>query len=221
MAEATKLPTTPGERHVHKIRNAMLAFAAVATLGSATLVTTTTSADARGGFHGGGGGFHGGGGRGGMRASAAARASSVAAPSSVAACTSAIRVTHRSSRAPHHGHRPHFPSATGAAGIRWRCKSTCAGRARCLRGAPAGRATTYAVAPVARRSAALHLPDQGIHAGQSGGVQGRVHQGSRVGAGRQHAGPAPAAAAEQAPVRSSKPTLHGIENPGLRRGSLS
>ncbi len=43
-------------------------------------------------------------------------------------------------------------------------------------------------------SAALHLPDQGIHAGQSGGVQGPVHQGSRVRSGRQHAGPAPGAA---------------------------
>jgi hypothetical protein len=47
-----------------KIRNTMLALAAVATLGAASLVTTTTSADARG-FGGGfsrGGGMHMGGG---------------------------------------------------------------------------------------------------------------------------------------------------------------
>lgn len=47
-----------------KIRTSMFAVAAVAALGAASLVTTTTSADARGfgggGFHG--GGFHGGGG---------------------------------------------------------------------------------------------------------------------------------------------------------------
>jgi len=46
-----------------KIRTSMFAMAAVAALGAASLVTTTTSADARGfgggGFHG--GGFHGGG----------------------------------------------------------------------------------------------------------------------------------------------------------------
>jgi hypothetical protein len=44
-----------------KIRNTMLALAAVAALGAATLVTSTTSADAMrgGGFHG-GGGFRGG-----------------------------------------------------------------------------------------------------------------------------------------------------------------
>jgi hypothetical protein len=50
-----------------KIRNAMLALAAVATLGVGTLVATTDSADARG-FGGGGGGFQRGGGfSGGMR----------------------------------------------------------------------------------------------------------------------------------------------------------
>jgi hypothetical protein len=45
-----------------KIRNTTLALAAVATLGAASLVTSTTSADAMrgGGFHG-GGGFRGGG----------------------------------------------------------------------------------------------------------------------------------------------------------------
>jgi hypothetical protein len=47
-----------------KIRTSMFAIAAVAALGAASLVTTTTSADARGfgggGFHG-GGSFHGGG----------------------------------------------------------------------------------------------------------------------------------------------------------------
>ena len=50
-----------------KIRNAVLALAAVAALGTATLVTSTDSADARG-FGGGGGGFsRGGGNMGGMR----------------------------------------------------------------------------------------------------------------------------------------------------------
>ena len=42
-----------------KTRNAMLALAAVATLGLGALVATTDSADARAGFHG-GGGFRGG-----------------------------------------------------------------------------------------------------------------------------------------------------------------
>jgi hypothetical protein len=37
----------------NKIRNAVLALAAVAALGTATLVTSATPADARGGFHGG------------------------------------------------------------------------------------------------------------------------------------------------------------------------
>jgi len=52
-----------------RIRTSMFAIAAVAALGAASLVTTTTSADARGfgggGFHG--GGFHGGGMGGGIR----------------------------------------------------------------------------------------------------------------------------------------------------------
>jgi hypothetical protein len=45
-----------------KIRNAVLALAAIASIGAATLVTSSTSADARGfgggGFHRGGGGGH-------------------------------------------------------------------------------------------------------------------------------------------------------------------
>ena len=48
-----------------KIRNTMLALAAIASLGLATLVTSTSSADARG-FGGGGGGFSRGGGGGHM-----------------------------------------------------------------------------------------------------------------------------------------------------------
>jgi|tagenome__1003787_1003787.scaffolds.fasta_scaffold20891043_2 hypothetical protein len=43
-----------------KIRTSMFAIAAVAALGAASLITPTSSADARG-FGGGGGGFHGGG----------------------------------------------------------------------------------------------------------------------------------------------------------------
>jgi len=49
-----------------KIRNAVLALAAVAALGAATLVTSTESADAKG-FGGGGGFSRGGGNMGGMR----------------------------------------------------------------------------------------------------------------------------------------------------------
>ena len=56
-----------------KIRNAVLALAAVAALGTATLVTSTDSADARG-FGGGGGGFsRGGGNMGGMRSMGGSR----------------------------------------------------------------------------------------------------------------------------------------------------
>ena len=47
MAERPNNPTPPGESDVQKIRNAMLALAAVATLGLGALVATTNSADAR------------------------------------------------------------------------------------------------------------------------------------------------------------------------------
>lgn len=118
-----------------KIRNTILALAAIASLGAATLVTTTSSADARG-FGGGfsrgggshmGGGMHMGGGRsfGGMRHVGGPRF-----------------VRHPGIR--HVGHRPHFRPD-------WcRFRGRCGIHVRWHRPIVYGAgvvATTYAVAP--------------------------------------------------------------------------
>ena len=124
-----------------KIRNAMLALAAVATLGLGALVATTDSADARGGFH--------------VAAASAVVTSAECvisaarvsvAPTSVAACisttASASVITGRTSIA-----------RTSARSWCWRHPWRCKVHVRWPRpvfvGAPVIAATTYAVAPVA------------------------------------------------------------------------
>ena len=200
-----------------KIRNAMLALAAVATLGLGTLVSTTDSADARG--FGGGGGFHAAAAASAAVTSAACATSAAAASTSAAASISAIACISAIASAsaiiaalppalvpslvqPLPRPRPLAASAArrraGGCGDDLRGCSGCGG------------------------AAALHLPDQGIHAGQPRGVQGRVHEGSRLGADRQHASAAADAAGAAGPAASALTPRQSpeVQNPGFGRGSL-
>ena len=128
-----------------KIRNAMLALAAVATLGTATLISTTDSADARG-F---GGGFSRGGGGGGMGMARMGGGGGRVGIGRVGMgrvhlggrihLGNRIRIGH---------HRPHFrPNWCH----RWHhhCRIHVRWPRPLIYGAPVVAATTYAVAPVA------------------------------------------------------------------------
>ncbi len=124
-----------------KIRNAMLALAAVATLGLGALVATTNSADARGGFHG-SGSFRGGH-IGGMRHIGGPRLGG-------AHIGGRVHLHHRIRIGHHrpHFHRPHF-RPHWCWRHPWRCKIHVRWPRPVFVGAPVIAATTYAVAPVA------------------------------------------------------------------------
>ena len=159
-----------------------------------------------------------------VASAAACTAAAAAASTSVAACAAYRRrhpphreaATASSSIAAirHVGHRPHFrPNWCRFHG---RCRIHVRWHAPWIYGAGWSRRPTRL--PRGRRCRpALHLPDQGIHAGQSGGVQGRVHQGSRLGADRQHAGAA--SSCRNSRLRSSsKPNRTRQTEPRLRPG---
>ena len=187
-----------------KIRSAMLALAAVATIGIGALVATTDSADARG-FHG-GGGFKGG--------SGSAASTSVAASISAAAAISVIvrfsvariaivRTIASASASVRSTGRTGATSAVGLPPSPLPA-STCVGR---VRSSWARRWLRRPTRLPRRSGSSVHLPDQGIHAGQPGGVQGPLHEGSRFGSGRQHAAPAADAAAELTKLRAARTRL--------------
>ena len=208
-----------------KIRTSMFAVAAVAALGAASLITTTTSADARG-FGGGGGGFRSGGmggGHGMMRMWWRRPHGWWRHPCRDASCRDPPRWH------PPRRHPPHPSSAPDSAAAlvsslpvalqSRRSLAASVGRAGCDGGS--GCDVLCGCAGGCGGSAALHLPDQGIHAGQSGGVQGPVHEGSRVRSGRQHASAAPASGTPSStgsPAAVSQ-ALAPTQNPGLGWGS--
>ena len=146
------------------IRTSLLALAAVASIGTA-LVTSTTSADARPGF----GGFRGG----------------------------IPRRQHRARRRLPPDRRPASlpalpsPAALAPASAIGTCAGTGRGSTASARRRSRLRPTRRSRAP-ARRS--LHLPEQGVHAGQRRGVQGPLHQ-------RDGGGPDGRAAAEPGAAR--------------------
>ena len=164
----------------------ILALAALATIGTAALVTSTSSADARAGFRGGfHGGFKGNIGR-------------------VARFT-----PDRPNWNPHKPNRPALAPALPASALArplapfmglWCWRRHGCSRGPGLRGCPDLRS---ACCP-----APLHLPDQGVHAGQPRGVQGPVHQGDggssdRRGAAAEHVAAAAGSADARTPAITS------------------
>jgi hypothetical protein len=117
-----------------KIRTTMLALAAVATLGAATLITTD-SADARPGFSGGGRGGHIG-----MR---------VGGPRFGGHIGGRVHIGHRIRIGHHRPHfRPHFhPRPHWCHRFPWRCRVHVRWPRPIIVGAPVVAAATYAVAP--------------------------------------------------------------------------
>ena len=200
-----------------KIRNAVLALAAVATLGigdprQQPPIRPMPVASGGGGFSR-GGGCVGGGNR---RRPPHRPASDLGGR---------VHIGHR----PHPIHRPSHPHRASPPALP--CRNWCLPlasplphpRALAASGASCTApvvATTYAVAPAPLPARPLHLPDQGIHAGRPGCVQGRVHEGSRLGSGRQHPDAAPAAAAAGAAHAAavSSTNVELMENPGSGRG---
>jgi len=136
---------TPEERVMFtKIRNTVLALAAVASLGIASLAVTTTSADARG-FGGGGFSRGGGGGHIGMRMGGMRHIGGVHRIGRVHHIGHRIRIAqHRPHFRPHFHPRPHwchrFP---------WRCKVHVRWPRPIIYGAPVVAAAAYSVAPAA------------------------------------------------------------------------
>jgi len=120
-----------------KIRNAMLALAAVAALGIGALVATTDTADARGGFHRGGGHI------GGMRHIGGPRIGGPRIGIGRVHIGHRIRIGHHRP----HFHRPHF-RPRWCWRFPWRCKVHVRWPRPIFVGAPVV-ATSYAVAPVA------------------------------------------------------------------------
>lgn len=118
-----------------KIRSITLALTAIAALGTATLVTSTTSADARGGM-----GFHGGmGGHGGMRMGGTRMMGGVHHVGGVRIGARFVGGHHFAGRIPHF--RPNWCRFHGRCGIHVRWHHPW------IYGTPVVAATTYAAVP--------------------------------------------------------------------------
>ncbi len=199
-----------------KIRNTLLALAAIASLGLATLISSTSSADARG-F---GGGFRGGGG-GHVRMAQYRRR---AAYGRHASRRHPSRQLPPSRRAPPYRHPPlpelvplarPLPRACALAPpLAVRRSGGCCRDLRCG----------------SRRRPALHLPDQGVHAGRTRDLPGYLHQGARLRSGRHHRAADPAGEHHDAAVADRTAaagaaagplsTTRDVNNPGSGRGSF-
>ena len=179
----------------------ILALAALATIGTAALVTSTSSADARAGFRGGfHGGFKGNIGR-------------------VARFT-----PNRPNWNPHKPNRPALAPALPASALArplasfmglWCWRRHGCSRGPGLRGCPDLRG---ACGP-----APLHLPDQGVHAGQPRGVQGPVHQGDGGSSDRRRGATAEHVAAAAGPADARTPAVTSLTlppDPGRKAGVL-
>ena len=162
-----------------KIRNTLLALAAIASLGLATLISSTSSADARG-F---GGGF------------AAAAVAAMSAWRNIGGGRHMggmrhVGIRHGNFRR-HVGHPPYrHPPLPELVPLARPLPRACALAPPLAVRRPGGCCRDLRRG--SRRRPALHLPDQGVHAGRTRDLPGYLHQGARLRSGRHHRAADPA-----------------------------